>query len=152
MTIRSAKQKDLKEIQSLMDELNNLRRDLFSKKNSIFHQRIKPYAKLKAKDIKSDLFFVAENDNTIVGYIWGSIDQRKSHKLYKLGYVDELYILKTARTKGYAKKLFRTLIKAFKEKGCDHMTTHTDIENTIAQSFYETNGMNKTTIEYWKKI
>lgn len=44
------------------------------------------------------------------------------------------------------------LEKAFLEKGCDDITTHTDAENQSAKQFYQRNGMNEVTIEFWEEI
>jgi GNAT superfamily N-acetyltransferase len=60
--------------------------------------------------------------------------------------------LEAYRGQGVAKLLFEALEKEFKKQGCNHITTHTDAENTLSRSFYEKNGMSEVTVEYWKKI
>ena len=150
--IRKTTTKDLSQIQKLMDVLNNSREKNFSKQNKPFHKRLKQYPKLKKSDIENDIFLVAVDDNKIVGFIWGSIHRRRSHKLSKLGYIEEICVDKKIRSKGLGKKLLKFLEEEFTKLGCDHVTTHTDWENKPAQKLYSKSGMNKVTVEYWKRI
>ena len=153
MIIRKANKTDKAQIQALMDELNLYRKKIFSSDNQKFHDRINPYPLLEDKDFDESYIFVAVDDSEkIVGFIQGSTDERKNHKLSKLGYIDELYVQEEARGQGIAKNLFSELESEFRKQGCDHMTTHTDFENELSQQFYLQNGMSKTTIELWKNL
>jgi ribosomal protein S18 acetylase RimI-like enzyme len=153
MIIRKANKTDKAHVQILMDELNLYRKDIFSSDNQEFHKRINPYSLLKDIDFDESLIFVATNDSDqIIGFIQGSIEERKNHKLNKLGYIDEFYVQKESRGKGAAKNLFLELESEFKKNCCNHMTTHTDFENELSQQFYLHVGMNKATIEFWKKL
>lgn len=152
MIFRPAQISDIPNIQILMNELNQFRNSNFSINNKNFHERKKPHKDLNEKDLEDTILLVCELDNTIVAYIQGSIHERKNHKLNKLGYIDELYVNQKVRGKGLANRLMRELEKTFIEKGCNHITTHTDTENQNAINFYKKNGMNTVTIEFWKKI
>lgn len=153
MKIRKANKTDKDSIQTLREELNLFRKKIFSSENKEFHERINPHPTLKENDFDENFFFVAiDEENNIVGFIQGSIDQRKNHKLSKLGYIDELYVKNTFREQGIAKNLFSNLEDEFKRQDCDHLTTHTDIENGLSQQFYLQTGMQKTTVELWKKL
>lgn len=87
-----------------------------------------------------------------VGFIQGTIDERKNHRLNKLGYTDELYVQNEYRGQGVAEKLFAELEKEFVARGCNHLVTRTDAENTLAQQFYVKIGMSAVTVELWKKL
>jgi len=150
--IKQAKTGYLAQIQKLMDSLNDIRERGFSKQNKKFHERIVDYDKLAEEDLKNDIILVAKDNNNLVGYIWGSIHERKSHKLSKLGYIDELYVVQKFRKQGVVKKLANELFKEFKNKGCNHITTHTDFENDKARQFYEAIGMSVVTLELWKEV
>jgi ribosomal protein S18 acetylase RimI-like enzyme len=153
MSIRKANKTDKVPIQALMDELNLYRKKIFSSENQEFHERINPYKNLEDQDFDESFIFVAtDGDSKIVGFIQGSMSQRNNHRLSKLGYIDELYVQEEFRGKGFAKNLFSELESEFKKQGCDHITTHTDFENELSQQFYLQNGMNKTTVELWKKL
>jgi len=153
MELKKANKTDKAQIQALMDELNLYRKKIFSSDNQEFHERITPYPPLEDKDFDESYIFVAANDSgKIVGFIQGSVHQRKNHKRSKLGYIDELYVKEEARGQGVAKNLFSELESEFRKKVCDHMTTHTDFENDLSQKFYLQAGMHKTTIELWKEL
>ena len=152
ITIRKALQKDMPALQEMLDLLNSERRHLWSQKNKIFHDRSKQLSKLRKDDLEKDIFIVAEDNGDIAGFALGFVTSRKGYKLSKLGYLDALYVKPAFRTKGLAKKLADAIVKNFKSKGCDHMTTHTDAENKVAQKWYEGAGMSHVTVEYWKKL
>lgn len=153
MITKKANKTDRLQIQVLMDELNEYRKKIFSKETKDFHQRINPYKPLEEEDFNESIFFIAKDEsNKVVGFIQGTIHERKNHKLSKLGYIDELYVQESTRGKGVAKNLFKELEFEFKKQGCDHITTHTDMENELSQQFYLLAGMRKTTIELWKKL
>ncbi|MBL4695051.1 GNAT family N-acetyltransferase [Candidatus Gracilibacteria bacterium] len=153
MSIRKANKTDKVQIQTLMNELNLYRKNIFSPDNQKFHERLTPYPPLQDADFDESLIFVAANDSAqIVGFIQGSVEERKNHKLSKLGYIDEIYVQKEARGQGVAKNLFSELQSEFKNQGCDHMTTHTDFENELSQQFYSKAGMHKATVELWQKL
>lgn len=153
MNIRKIKTDDIKQIQLLQKKLNNFRKNIFSKENKAFHKRKNPEDLLSEKELKKNIIFVVTNDkNKIIGFVIGSLDERKNHKLNKLGYIEELFVKEEYRKQGLAQKLLEELEKEFKKKKCNHMTTHTDAENNLSQSLYTKIGMNKTTVEFWKKI
>lgn len=153
MMILKANKTDKTQIQALMDELNLYRKKIFSSENQKFHKRINPYAPLDDKDFDESYIFVAIDDSEkIIGFIQGSVHQRKNNQLSNLGYIDELYVKEEVRGQGVAKNLFSELESEFRKLGCDHMTTHTDCENELSQQFYLQSGMHKATIELWKEL
>lgn len=153
MQIRKADKNDKNQIQALMNELNLHRTNIFNPENKEFHQRINPHPPLEDKIFAENIFFVAaSDDNQIVGFIQGIIDQRKNHQLSKLGYINELFVQDKYRGQGVAKNLFLELENELKQQGCDHLITHTDFENDLSQQFYSRVGMSKTTVELWKKL
>lgn len=153
MNIRKAHITDKDRIQTLMDELNEYRKGIFSLGNKKFHERLNPYPSLEDKDFDESIIIVAADDSEkIVGFIQGTIGNRENHTLGKLGYIDELYVREEARGQGVAKNLFSELESEFKKQGCDHMTTHTDFENELSQQFYLQAGMQKATVELWKEL
>ncbi len=66
--------------------------------------------------------------------------------------MDEVFVRSDLRGKGFAGKLFQALEQELITRGCDHLTTHTDFENELSQRFYLDAGMQKTTVEFWKKL
>jgi GNAT superfamily N-acetyltransferase len=153
VTIRKATIKDKVILETLMVLLNKTRDSLFSKKTIAFHKHAKDNKVfLQKKDFLKSIMFVAEVDQEIIGYCFGSLHKRKNTLLSNMGYIDEVFVKDSMRKFGVAKKLFTELVREFKRKGCDHMITHTDFENKLAQDFYDSIGMHKATLEYWKKL
>ncbi len=153
MKVRKAGKTDKDEIQALTDELNVYRKKMFRSENKEFHERTGPQPHGKDKIFNEGLFFVAINgDKNVIGFIHGTIDERKNHVFHVLGYIDELFVKEEYRGEGVAKNLFLALEKELKKQGCDHLVTHTDVENDVSQQFYSRVGMTKTTIELWKKL
>ena len=152
MIVRPANKADIAPVQDLRSLLENERARQFTKDNRPFHEKDAWSQRVEPKDIRKEIFLVAEEDKKIIGFARGSVAQRLGHSLSHLGCVDELYVIEAARGKGVANKLLLRLQDAFREKGCDHMTTFTDVENLKAQQFYEVCGMRKVTVEYWKAL
>jgi len=152
LSIRPAQTTDLKQIQNMLNNLHNERTKLWEHATKKFHTQIKSRPKLRINDLKKNIFIIAEQDSEIIGFVVGNISSRKNYIYTKLGYIDILYIQQIFRKSGIATKLIKNLILIFKTKGCDHITTHTDAENMLAQHLYEQIGMKKVTIEYWKNI
>lgn len=149
--IRKAIKDDIPVIQKMMDELNAHRSKIYSDETREFHDRVNDYPPLTETDLNDSILLVAE-DHGVLGYIQGSIHQRKNHKRSKLGSLDELFVHESARGKGIAQELFSALEKELKNSGCDHLVTHTDYENLGAQQLYQKMGMNIATIELWKPL
>ena len=152
ITLRKADKNDLEVIQALHALLDGGRKSQYDVSTKAFHIKTKAPASVKQSDLKTDHFIIAENEDEIVGYVWGSIDKRPYHKLKKMGYIDELFIAQKYRKKGIAKQLLSELEAFFVQKGCEFIFTNTDWENKNAQSLYSSFGMNKVTVEFWKEI
>ena len=120
MHVRKANKTDKIQIQALDEELNLYRRNNFSPSTKEFHERVNPYEPVMDNDFTDSVIFVAiDEDDTIVGFVRGSVTERSNHKLSKLGYIDELFVKEEARGKGAAKELFSALESEFKSHGCD---------------------------------
>ena len=152
IVIRRSRKQDIFAVQKLMDLLNHTRENYFAKENRPFHQRTKQYSRLNEKNLKREIFLVVESGGVIAGFARGSVDHRSHHKLEKLGYIDEIYVKEEYRGKGLGKKLLSALANEFKQRKCDHIATHTDWENTIAQKLYHSFKMHEVTVEFWKKL
>lgn len=149
---RLAEITDLKDLQRLQQQLNQAREAQFLPATKKFHERRRPPVLISEEDVKKDLILVAVQADAVVGYAWGQLAERASSVLSKLGYIEEVCVDGPLRGQGIAKELLRKLEECFKEKGCDHITTHTDAENTAAQVLYRSIGMHDATIEFWKEL
>ncbi len=151
VTIRPATKKDLAAIRELGRELDKARTKLWNKENKPFHKKSVPSAPIKKITIK-DYIFVADQNSRVVGFVWGEPSSRPNSYLSKVGDINELFVLSGVRGQGVGKKLLQALFQTFKEKGCDHIITHTDSENISAQDLYRSMGMSPVTVELWRKV
>lgn len=149
---REAEHKDLPQLQRLQQVLNAAREQQFVEQTKKFHERRRPPTLMSEEDLKKDLVVVAVQADTVVGYAWGQLAERASSVLSKLGYLEEVCVDGSVRGQGIAKELIKKLEERFKEKGCDHMTTHTDAENMAARALYASVGMHEATVEFWKEL
>lgn len=76
------------------------------------------------KEIKNDLFYVAEEEGSIFGYIHGSIKRAKEEiqeyaikEGEKYGEIESLYVIKRFRKKHTGGVLVRKILHDFREKG-----------------------------------
>jgi len=153
MNVNKATIADLNDLLALDADLRAYRLTISKEDNKSFHERTVPHELFnKDKLTKSIVFIARGDDNEPLGFIRGTIEKRDQHVLSTLGYIDELFVSENARGKRVARQLFEMLESEFQKQGCDHMTNHTDAENSLSRNFYKKVGMNEVTVEFWKKI
>ena len=153
MPIRKAEKTDLAELQVLSALLDSYRSKNFSTTTEKFHDRKNARPSFIASDFDGSIILVSVNeDEKIVGFIRGSVEERKEHVLSKLGHIEEFYVIDEVRGTGVATNLFKALEADFKIIGCNLLTTHTDFENELSQKFYVKAGMIPATVELWKEL
>lgn len=152
MDIRPALIDDLSDLHILQEQLNLYRGASYIPETIEFHKRTSEYSLYTKNDIQHTGIFIARIEGVLVGYIAGSIFERPQHVL-KIGVsIDELFVLEDYRKQGVAQALVNVLEEYAKKHGCTFMTVHTDYENMLSQSFYQSSGMQKVTVELYKKI
>jgi len=100
--------------------------------------------------VKSDLtvVYIVEEGNKLIGYIRGTI-----HKLPLLydtkyeGSIEEIFILPEYRRKGYATKLFQSLVKDFNKRELEYININVDIENETGKKFWDALGFNTISLK-----
>lgn len=152
MKIWRATSKDKLSIEKMMWELDEYRDNTFSYDNKEFHLKLSKIEPALEENFEKGLYFFAWEDNELLWFISWTCFERKNHKLWKLWYIDELYVKEEGRWKWIAGRLFEVLETEFRKKGCDHIITHTDAENELSKTFYNKAWMNCSTIEFWKEL
>lgn len=131
-------------------------------------QRNSPLAKLKEQKYKKNkdfqknyyykhfskfIIYILEEDNgEIVGYSLGKIiNQGKIMWYERYGQIDEVYVLKKARGKGYASILIKELLKEFKRKNIDYVTLFAE-PNSPIQQYYSKIGFDIPYYYMMKKL
>lgn len=138
VTIRSAKDTDLEQLNDLMFELHNEH-----------HQQCPNYFKT-AEDIEQEksiarylddpecLVFVACEKEVVIGFISGHFCELIStvSKPIQMGSIDELYVVQGRRSEGLATKLCRKIEQRFTEYGVKEIFVEVWEFNRSAVEFY----------------
>jgi len=134
-------------------KIEKAKKSMLSDYIQLKNQSLKEYSKftglkiiLKNNQIKKELFtaikepkrimlFIAEGD--IKGYVLGSII-KSDHQNY--GYIDDIFISKNSRKKGFGKLLIKEFIKILKNKKINKLRLGVSINNKKAIKFYKNLG------------
>jgi GNAT superfamily N-acetyltransferase len=82
--------------------------------------------------------YLGKLDSKYIGYIIFYFTY-SSYKASSILHIEDLFIIKNFRKKGFGKKLFDFCIEKTKENGCDHIEWTTYIWNKPAIKFFEKN-------------
>jgi [ribosomal protein S18]-alanine N-acetyltransferase len=158
MKLRKAKKEDFEEYYKLEVEYTKYNNSL-EKEKKLRYKVVKTEQKksfLKNLKKRNKLFLVLEEEGNLFGYLYGTIEKgaypgyRSGVK--KLGYLENIYVSKKIRAKGFGRKLIDEYLKFLKEKKIQYVFLHAVIPNKIALEFYK--KLKFTPIEYkmMKKI
>ncbi len=101
---------------------------------------------------KSNIFFVMEDDNKIVGFIDGNVPDDEWWYKEKVAYINHLCVDSSYRKKGIAIELMAEFEKVAKELGAKYLRLLAFPDNKPAVSFYKKNGFTEYSIYYNKVI
>jgi ribosomal protein S18 acetylase RimI-like enzyme len=98
------------------------------------------------------VIMVAEQDDAVVGYTYGSLQERDWNALLDAcGAIHDVYIDARARRGGVATKLVQATLARFTELGVPRVVLSTAAQNEPAQRFFERLGFRRTMIEYTRE-
>jgi len=109
------------------------------------HEKIKylPTSALKKEYEKSlknknEIIIFLEIDNIIISYLHGSFYEN----LYTSGgYIEDIFVLKKFRKKGYARLMINYFIKEIKKRKYSQITLEVNVKNKKAINFYKKIGL-----------
>jgi len=136
ISIRKANLKDLDRISELGLEHDKYEHSL---NNSVKVSSFKKYEEITKRAMHNPafVFFLAEENKNIVGWINCSIDVRGNQKL---GVFHDIIITKSERGKGIGTKLMKAMFNYFKTKNCSSVKSFVHTKNKNALKFYENLG------------
>lgn len=160
MKIRKAGIRDISQIASLNYKLNTYHLkfdsyyDLKSDAETILRkQYYKTMLLIKTIHSKKTLLLVAEIDNKIIGYVYGSILGRSDfYKVNRYGYIGGLFVLKEYRRKSVGRKLVYGMLDWFKQNNINYVETKVDLRNKSAVSSWEKYGFVAFHLKMKKKL
>ncbi|MGE8078795.1 N-acetyltransferase family protein [Peribacillus loiseleuriae] len=134
----SIKKATLNELDSLT-ELFDLYRIFYEQKSNLFEA--KEFLKARLMNEES-VVFIAYDENNPIGFVqlypsFSSLSMQKSWIL------NDLYVKRTARKKGFGEKLLKEAIHFAEETGSKGVLLETNVENIPAQSLYEKIGFKR---------
>ena len=137
MVIRKAMESDGAALDALLTKLiryetrydSNLSPEVVIKDN--YAQRIEE---------EGNIAFLAEDDGTIVGYLYGFLYQIPGMMLRPVAIMDALYVEEAYRGQGIAKKLFRCFREFAEDCHAERVELKVLSDNTKAMALYETLG------------
>jgi ribosomal protein S18 acetylase RimI-like enzyme len=159
MKVRTAKISDIESIIPVFMDYEKASEGYLSEEYKSMRNKKKPLKKhIKLafdKDIqqKNGKFLVVEDEDKIVGYIFGEV-RDDSHPLFKrpkTGEFNDLAVLKSYQGKGIASKLWNELENWFVKKNCEMVTLSVNINNS-AQEIYAKWGFEKFYLRMIKKL
>ena len=147
MEIRKAKKEDLK-------DYLKLKKESLEDYSKLVNKEIKASVKKIKKEFNDFIssknkFILIISDKEIIGYITSTL---KKNIYQKYGYIDDIFIRKGFRKKGYAKLLLKELTKIMKSKGVKNIRLGVRKNNRKAVHFYKKNNFKMIHYEMEKKI
>jgi ribosomal protein S18 acetylase RimI-like enzyme len=142
--IREAKKKDLNQLILLSKELHQFDNKYQSKKLNKYtipkkdcDNQLKKYL-LKTIISKDAILFIAEKDNSIIGYIQGSIINNNNPFMFskKIGDFENLIVTKKYHKKGISNLLYDKLMDWFEIKNCEIIELEV-LTNNPAKKIYQ---------------
>jgi ribosomal protein S18 acetylase RimI-like enzyme len=156
MKIRKAKLEDKKELIKLIKAFETADEFLLEEQHKIrMYIDVDAASKETAEKYLSNpawTLFVAEENDKLVGCVFGEIREKRYRLYNKEGYITGWYVENAYKGKGVGKKLFTTLVNAFKEAGCTHLALDTHIDNERAVAIYEHMGFTKRLYNFYKPL
>ena len=148
--IREAEKEDLKDIFNLASELHKHEARFYNgyevSKKSI--KALEKFLRKKFKE-KNTKFFVAIDNKKVIGYSYGYIWKRYPiHKIIKIGYISDCFVLKKYRGKGIGERLTTALINWFKSKDIKKVELDVLTKNKKSVRVWRSLGFK----EYMKKM
>jgi len=148
MIIRKAAKQDFKEYVALRKESIKEHSKLLKEKLMIL-TKSQINKELKELFSKRNVFLIAEEDKKIAGYLIGTLFKEPWQRM---GYVDDLFILKNFRKRGIAKLLVKEFIKIVKKEGLEKCSLGLIAKNKKALSLYSSLGFKIARYEMAKKL
>ena len=137
LTIREMKIEDLPAIYHLGEEL------FTAEKWKALYRTWDEYEVVERFLVDSDYCFVAEIEDTIVGFVFGTVIHKR-RSAWSYGYMMWLGVAKKLARRGVGKRLLGTLEAAFLHDNCRIVIADTAMENKGANKFFLKNGFEQT--------
>lgn len=138
--IKKATIENLKEIQELNNQLFELEYNNFDSSLKVGWPFEKEGTEYFSDMLNNQAVFIALVDNSIVGYLAGSINIKSSYVTKSLAELDNMFILENYRKYGIGTKLVNEFKKYCLNIGIQEIKVTASARNNNAINFYKKNG------------
>jgi len=107
------------------------------------------YVRLNPKEA---VLFVAEDNNELIGYIYGRVLNRPKKVFSKVGMVEDWFVEEKYRGRKVGAMLWKKLIEWFKNKGCNCLELDVYPKNKHAVNIYRKLGFIDEVVKMTKKL
>ncbi|MEM7814773.1 MAG: GNAT family N-acetyltransferase [Candidatus Aenigmatarchaeota archaeon] len=151
MFIRPAVSTDIEAIQELDKESTTYHRKFDRNFYMVSEKwwKIKRNFQLAAMKDSKNLILVAEDNDEIVGYVWGYVERLNK---YNIGKIQELVVSIRHRRKGIGTRLVKSLLEFFKSKNCIIVEVLVNVKNIAAYKTYKNLGFEEKEYRMQAKI
>ena len=140
MKIRQATLSDLKSIQKLNYELFKLEKENFDS-TLIVDWPLSEEGKNYFEDlIKNEYVIIAMEDESIIGYLAGTINEKGSYELIQYGEINNMLVDNNYRGYGIGKQLINRFKEYCKSKNITNLKVVASAKNLNALEFYKKQG------------
>jgi ribosomal protein S18 acetylase RimI-like enzyme len=146
--IRKATKKDLREFKDMRKESMKFFSKISGEKIFLSDQGIKKEFEMYLTK-RAMVLLILEMEKKVIGYMGYMI---KKNKYKNFAYLNDVFIKKDFRKKGYGKLLVKEFIKISKEKGVEKMGLGVRIENKNAIKLYKKLGFKIIGYNFGKKL
>lgn len=150
--IRKAKKSDFDSILKLAKQLWDTEKVFFSNLKDDY------FADEQAKSLllnnilkRKSHFLVAEENNKIIGYIYGYVSRADLYKK-KVGYIDQIVVDEEYRRQGICNKLMDSFTEIMKKYGCGYIELNAFKQNIPAVECYKKYGFKEYSVFYMKEL
>lgn len=137
-TVSKAKLEEVQEIDSMLMNLIQDEREKYNNNINENYEVKEFYEKLI--DNEDNRIFVAKENNIILGYVYGFVQDNGSLYNKRVAQLDALYVKEQYRGNGIAKSLMREFINWARVKEVSYVELSVCKDNTNAISLYEDEG------------
>jgi ribosomal protein S18 acetylase RimI-like enzyme len=150
VTVRRATRADLPSVASLAGELVRMHHETDRKRFFLPERVEEGYAWWLGRELdrKEAVVMVAEVAERVVGYAYGSLEERNWNALLDAhGEIHDLYVAETERRKQVGRALLDALVRELEALGADPIVLATMVGNVAAQHLFEAAGFRRTMVE-----
>ena len=150
MLVRAARAKDLPAVSRLAADLVRLHHRLDPPRFMLVEPIEEGYQWFLSREIKRKgaLILVAEDEGTIIGYAYATLEPRNWNDLLDAcGKLNDVYVDPAARRKGAGRALVKETLAQLRARGAPRVVLLTAWKNPDAHAFFESLGYRRTMLE-----